>query len=247
MRRPEPDGDVIAGRRPVAELLRARRRRAREVLTSDPDRLPPDLVAPCEELGVPIRWVGESVLTRMAGIQTHQGVVATADALPAATLGDLCDVSGFLVALDEVVDPRNLGAALRVADAMGAAGVVVSSRRSSPVTPTVVKASAGAIEWVPLVTVGNLAGALSELRDRGRWIIGLDTEGVHLESSNLLGEPLVLVAGAEGSGIRPKIRRLCDELLSVPMWGNVGSLNVVTALAIGAYVVSVRHNTDSSP
>lgn len=247
MHRPEPDGDVIAGRRPVAELLRARRRRVREVLTSDPDRLPPDLVAASAEVGVPIRRVGESVLARMSGIQTHQGVVATADPLPAVELGDLCDGSGFVVALDEVVDPRNLGAALRVADSMGAAGVVVAGRRSSPVTPTVVKASAGAIEWVRLVTVGNLAGALSELRDSGRWIIGLDPEGVHLESSNLLGEPLVLVAGAEGGGIRPKIRRMCDEVLAVPMWGNVASLNVVTALAIGAYVVSVRQHADSAP
>lgn len=232
---------MVAGRRPVAELLRARRRDVHRVLAVDPGRVPPDIAASCRELGLQVEAVDASRLQRLAGIASHQDVVAFADPFPLVELADLAGGSGFLVVLDEVADPRNLGAVLRVADAMGAEGVVISGRRAAPVTPAVLKASAGAAEWVRLAVVGNLAGALSELRDRGRWLVGLDADGSDIRDCRLLGEPVALVGGAEGRGLRQRIRRLCDVIVAIPMRGEVGSLNVSTAVAIGAYLAAQGH------
>lgn len=151
-----------------------------------------------------------------------------------------------MLALDELTDPRNVGAILRTAEAAGAAGVLLTRDRMPGLPPALVKSAAGAVEWLPLVRVTNLARALEALRDRGYWIVGLDgaaERSVH-DPDGFPGLPCVLVAGAEGSGLRHLTREYCHRLLRIPMVGRVESLNASVAAAVGLY--ELRRLADAS-
>ncbi len=139
-----------------------------------------------------------------------------------------------MVILDGIEDPHNLGAILRSADGAGAHGVIIPARRADGLTEVVAKASAGAIEYVPVVKVGNLAQAIDELKSRGLWIAAVDMDGTPYASANLKG-PLALVIGAEGSGVSRLVREKCDLAVSIPMKGRVNSLNASNAAAIVLY------------
>jgi 23S rRNA (guanosine2251-2'-O)-methyltransferase len=204
--------DVIYGRRPVAEAQRGRRR-VRRVWTSD------DLSA--------------HELTRLAGSPDHQGVVAEVDPYPYADPREVVDrPDALVVALDQVQDPRNLGAVCRSAEAAGAAGVVIPSRRSAAVTAVAVKASAGAVEHLRVARVPNLADWLGIAKEAGAWVYGAQSGAKTPYAGADLTGKVVLVLGSEGGGLRRRVAQGCDLLVSIPLRGKVESLNVSAAAAV---------------
>jgi 23S rRNA (guanosine2251-2'-O)-methyltransferase len=205
------ESQVIYGRRPVEEAERGRR-------------------------SVHRMWRAPEVsgeeLERLCGSPDHQGVVAEVDPYPYADPNALLRREGaLLVALDQVQDPRNLGAVCRSAEFAGAAGVVIPERRSAEVTAVVCKASAGAVEHLDIARVRNLADWLAEAKQAGYWIWGADAEASQAPWDVDLSGPTVLVLGGEGKGIRPRVASACDGLISLPQGGKVDSLNVSSAAA----------------
>jgi len=235
--------EVLYGLHPVEEALRAGRRRFDQVLVSNErhDARLEKLVAQCRESGVRVRKESREQLTVMAKTPTHQGVVAFVRPQEFLTIEDLYEpLTGssqarLLLALDGVEDPQNLGALLRVADGAGVDGVVLTERRSAPLSPVAVKASAGAAEHIRIARVVNLVRALEDLKEHNLWIIGLDERGeTDYDRFDLTGD-CVLVLGREGDGLHDLVRRTCDHLLRIPMAGGVSSLNVSAAGAVVLY------------
>jgi 23S rRNA (guanosine2251-2'-O)-methyltransferase len=230
----------------VRELLLAGRRRVREILVAadqDDVELLQDIVDLALNEGVAIREVSRRRLLAEAHTEAPQGVIAKAAPLPEVDLDDLLAAGGtpFLVALDGVTDPGNLGAVLRSAECAGVNGVILPRHRATHVTPAVTKAAAGAIEYLPMSIVGGLASALLRLRDQGVHVVGLDAAGDRsLFDLRLADTPLCLVLGAEGRGLSRLVRQRCDELVSIPLLGNLASLNVAAAAALACYEVA-RH------
>lgn len=204
--------DFVYGRNPVREAQRGRRRVHRVWTAAD---------------------TGSAELTRLAGSPDHQGVVAEVDPFPYADpRGLLREPDALVVALDQVQDPRNLGAICRSAEAAGAAGVVICERRAASVTPAAAKASAGAVEHLPIARVRNLADWLAVAREQGAWIYGADAGAEASHSTLDLSGKVVLVLGGEGGGLRPRVEAGCDLLARIPTVGKVGSLNVSAAAAV---------------
>ncbi|MFL5899634.1 MAG: 23S rRNA (guanosine(2251)-2'-O)-methyltransferase RlmB [Solirubrobacterales bacterium] len=200
---------VIYGKQPVAEAERGRR------LVHRIWRAP--------------ETSGEE-LERLCGSPDHQGVVAEVDPYPYVGAGELLlKENALLVALDQVQDPRNLGAVCRSAEAAGAAGVVIPDRRSAEVTAVTCKASAGAVEHLPIAHVRNLADWLAEAKEAGFWLWGADADATQAPWDVDLTGPTVLVLGGEGKGIRPRVASACDGLVAFPQRGRVESLNVSAA------------------
>jgi 23S rRNA (guanosine2251-2'-O)-methyltransferase len=182
-------------------------------------------------------WTSEDLpapeLTRLAGSPDHQGVVAEVDPYPYADPRELLErPDALIVALDQVQDPRNLGAVCRSAEAAGAAGVVVPSRRSAAVTAVASKASAGAVEHLQVARVPNLADWLAAAKDAGAWIYGAESGAPTPYASADLTGKVVLVLGSEGGGLRRRVAQSCDLLVSIPLHGRVDSLNVSAAAAV---------------
>ena len=234
--------DVLYGVHPVAEALKSGRRRFDHVLVAaerHDDRLA-SLVAHCKQLGVRVRQEAREHLTQLAGTAAHQGVVAVVRPKELLTIEDLFEApdpnqARLLLALDGVEDPQNLGALLRVADGAGVDGVIVTERRSAPLSPVAVKASAGASEHLRIARVVNLVRALEELKQQNIWVIGLDERGeTDYDRFDMTGN-CVLVMGREGAGLHDLVKRTCDHLLRIPMSGGVSSLNVSTAGAVVLY------------
>jgi 23S rRNA (guanosine2251-2'-O)-methyltransferase len=217
------EGQIIYGRQPVEEAERGRRR-VRSVWRA-PEASPEEL-------------------ERLCGSPDHQGVVAEVDPYPYGDPNALLRREGaLLVALDQVQDPRNLGAVCRSAEFVGAAGVVIPERRSAEVTAVVCKASAGAVEHLDVARVRNLADWLGEAKDAGFWVWGADAAGSQAPWDVDLSGPVVLVLGGEGKGIRPRVASACDGFVALPGHGRVGSLNVSVAAA-GLLFEAVRQRAD---
>jgi 23S rRNA (guanosine2251-2'-O)-methyltransferase len=234
--------EVLYGLHPVEEALKAGKRRFDHVLVArerQDDRLE-RLVNLCRQAGVRVRQEAREQLTVMAKTEGHQGVVAMVRPQEILTIEDLFEptssgTSRLLLALDGVEDPQNLGALLRVADGAGVDGIVLTERRSAPLSPVAVKASAGAIEHLRIARVVNLVRALEELKRQNLWIIGLDERGQSdYDQFDFTGD-CVLVLGREGAGLHDLVRRTCDHLLRIPMAGGVSSLNVSAAGAVVLY------------
>ena len=237
--------DVLYGLHPVEEALKAGKRRFDHVLVArerHDDRLE-RLVAACRQAGVRVRQEPREQLTEMAQTAMHQGVVALVRPQELLTIEDLYEPDGgraggsarLVLALDGVEDPQNLGALLRVADGAGVDGVVLTERRSAPLSPAAVKASAGAAEHLRIARVVNLVRALEDLKQRNLWVIGLDERGQEdYDEFDWTGN-LVVVLGREGAGLHDLVRRSCDHLLRIPMAGGVSSLNVSAAGAVVLY------------
>jgi len=236
--------DFLYGLHPVEEALRAGKRRFDHVLVArerHDDRLE-KLIAKCREMGVRVRSESREQLTQMAQTSAHQGVVAIVRPQDFLAIEDLFapdpakpNAARLLLALDGVEDPQNLGALLRVADGAGVDGVVITERRSAPLSPVAVKASAGATEHLRIARVVNLVRALEELKQQNLWVIGLDERGsTDYDRFDLTGD-IVLVLGREGAGLHDLVKRTCDHLLRIPMAGGVSSLNVSAAGAVVLY------------
>jgi len=234
--------EVLYGLHPVEEAVKAGRRRFDQVLVARErhDERLERLVALCREAGLRVRQEPREELTQLAQSPAHQGIVALVRPQESLSIEDLFEpvapgAHRLLLALDGVEDPQNLGALLRVADGAGVDGIVLTERRSAPLSPVAVKASAGAAEHLRIARVVNLVRALEDLKRRNLWIIGLDERGsCDYDQFDLTGD-CVLVLGREGAGLHDLVRRTCDHLLRIPMAGGVSSLNVSTAGAVVLY------------
>lgn len=197
-----------------------------------------DIAARAKAAGVALHVADAARLTSLCGPGPHQGVVAIVDnALPHVTLDDVLDdpvEAPFLLILDGVTDPHNLGACLRSADAFGAQAVIVPKDRAVGVTATVMKTASGAADTVPVIAVTNLARTMRELKEREVWLVGADAGGESLVTADLRG-PMAWVLGAEGSGLRRLTRESCDRIVGIPLSGTVESLNVSVAAGICLY------------
>jgi len=222
---------ILYGRNPVREALRSSRRVVHRVWATEAAQKTEDWLAEAAELHTADAvWIEER-----AGSADHQGICAEAEGYPYADPGRLlAGEDALVVALDEVQDPHNLGAVCRVAEVAGAAGVVIPERRAAEVTPATCSASAGAVEHLAVAKVRNLADFLIGAKDGGAWIYGADPSGVDYAEPDYRGR-VVVVLGAEGKGIRPRVAAACDELVALPVRGRVESLNVSTAAAALVY------------
>jgi 23S rRNA (guanosine2251-2'-O)-methyltransferase len=237
-------GDQVEGRRAVLELLRAGRRRTRDIWMAEGLGDTP-VLREIETLAagakVRVQRVTRSRLDAEARTSAPQGVLAHAAALEPVDLDDLCAAPStpFLVALDGVTDPQNLGALLRSAEGAGATGIVLPRHRAVHVTPAVTKAAAGAVEYLPMALVPGLPAALARVRDRGVWVVGLDAGGEEsVFGLSLATDPILLVLGAEGRGLSPLVRRRCDVVAGVPLAGRLASLNVAAAGTLALFEVA---------
>lgn len=234
--------EVISGRNPVLEALRAGRPARRVLLAKGVKGKAVEAIEGlARSRAIPVEYVSRSVLDTRAGGVDHQGVLAEVSPIRYWDLPALLDSvqaqgeDPFLVLLDQVEDPHNLGAVLRCADAAGAHGVLIPERRAAGVTATVAKTSAGAVEYVPVCRVKNLARAIDELKERGIWVVGADMSGDQLHTEASLTGPLAIVIGSEGRGLRRLIAEKCDFLIRLPMFGRVNSLNASVAAGILLY------------
>ena len=188
--------------------------------------------------GVPIRWEERPVIDRMAEGTVHQGIIAISAALSYADFDVLFKPeTPLVVVLDGVEDPHNLGAVMRTAEACKAAGVVVPERHSAPLSATVVKASAGASSYIPVVRVKNLVNAIDEMKERGLWVVGLDPAGSKDWTAFDYKGPVAVVLGGEHRGLRRLVRERCDVLVRLPMLGKIASLNISVAAGVVLYEV----------
>ncbi len=232
--------NLICGINPVLEALAAGTRHFDRLLIVKGlrSRRLSDAIRRATHLGIPLRFEMRETLDRMAGGVPHQGIIAVVSEKPVLSLESLLDAAhppALLVVLDGVEDPRNLGAILRTAEAAGADGVVLPERHSAGLSETVARASAGALEHVPVARVGNLVQALGTLKARGVWVVGFDAAGTERWDAVDLARPVALVLGGEGRGIRRLVREHCDHLVSIPHFGHVASLNVSVAAGIALY------------
>jgi 23S rRNA (guanosine2251-2'-O)-methyltransferase len=239
---------VIYGINPVLEALRAGRVKTVRVADRGSARLA-DLERAAAARGVDVRRVSTAELDRAARGGVHQGAVAELRSVATVGLRDL--VAGashapLLVVLDGIEDPHNVGAILRTVDAAGGHGVVRQSRHAAPLDGAVAKASAGAVLHVPIADVVNIARALEELKEAGVWTVGLAGEARTRYDEVDLTLPTALVLGAEGKGLRRLVRDRCDWLVSIPMAGRVGSLNVSVAAGIALFE-AVRQRRGVTP
>lgn len=234
-------GEQVEGRQAVRELLLAGRRAVRELVVHDGGD---ELVDLARDLGVATRVVGRGAFDALARTEAPQGVLAQAEPLRETPLDELIGSGGdapFLLALDGITDPGNLGAILRSAECAGVTGVVLPRHRAVHVTPAAAKAAAGAIEHLRLALVGGLPTALLELKEAGIWVVGLDAAGPQpVYDLPLAADPVALVVGSEGQGLARLTRERCDVLVHIPMRGQLSSLNAGAAAAVACFEIARR-------
>jgi len=237
--------EIIVGINPVMEALRSgrpiRRLLIAEQRKSDRDVM--EIIRLAKQGGVEIRMTSRDVLNREAPNAVHQGVVASAAAREYASLEDVLQIPAqrgqtplFLI-LDGVEDPRNLGAVLRTAEAAGVHGVIIPERRAAGLTETVAKAAAGALEYIPVVKVVNMVNTIEDLKKAGIWIAAAEANGDMQYWDADFVRPTALVLGGEGKGVRRLVREHCDYTLSLPLMGQISSLNVSVAAGVMLYEV----------
>lgn len=234
--------DVLIGRNAVIEAIRSGRG-INKLLIADGDKegSVKEVISLAKEQGIVIQFVERSKIESIAGGLRHQGVLAYVAPVAYSDLETILQAAEtkgeapFLLLLDELEDPHNLGALLRTADATGVHGVLIPKRRSVPLTATVAKTSAGAVEYVPVARIGNIAQTLRKLKDKGFWVAGADMDGSQNYYEADLTGPLVLVVGSEGHGMSRLTKEQCDFIVKMPMVGKINSLNASVAGSILMY------------
>ena len=243
--------DKIIGINPVTEALRSGRPIQRLLVAEQrkTDRDVQAILRLAKSNGVEVRMTTRDALNREVPQAAHQGVVAFASAREYAELDDILQLPAqkgqtplFLV-LDGVEDPRNLGAILRTAEAAGVHGVIIPERRAVGLTETVAKAAAGALEYVPVVKVVNITNTIEELKKAGVWVVGAEAGGERAYWDADFVRPTALVLGGEGKGVRKLVKERCDYLVSLPLMGNINSLNVSVAAGALLYEVLRQRRT----
>lgn len=236
--------DIIIGRNSVSEALRSGRA-VDTLLVARGERSGSvsKLIAIARDKGVVVKEVDPKKLDFMCAHGNHQGVIAQCAVKEYSDVEDIFALAAergeppFIIVCDEIEDPHNFGAIIRTAEAAGAHGIIVPKRRSAPLSFAVGKASAGAVEYLPVARVGNLVSAIEELKERGVWIYCADMDGEPYYKTDLRG-PIALVVGSEGSGVGRLVKEKCDFCLSLPMKGQINSLNASVAAGIIMYEIS---------
>ena len=241
---PELPEDMLAGRNAVMEALKGSSRINRlMVADGSSEGSIRELIAVAKEKGVPVQFLERSKLDSMAKGIRHQGVLAQVSPVEYVELQDILSKARekqedpFIILLDELEDPHNLGAILRSADAAGAHGVLIPKRRSCPLSATVAKTSAGAVEHVPVARIGNIVQTIKALKEEGLWVAGADMDGKNYYEADLTG-PLLLVVGSEGQGIGRLVKEQCDFIVRIPMLGAINSLNASVAGSVLMFEVT---------
>lgn len=234
---------TIEGRNPVMEAFRSGKTVDRLfILDGCKDGPVLSIVREAKKQGSLINYVKKERLEQMSETGKHQGVIAYLASYSYSELDDIFDLAEkkgeapFIVLLDELEDPHNVGAIIRTANLAGAHGVIVPKRRAAGLTATVAKASAGALHYTPVVRVTNLTATMEELKKRGLWFVCADMGGTVMYDVNLTG-PIGLVIGNEGSGVSRLVRQSCDMTASIPMKGDIDSLNASVAMGVLAYEI----------
>ncbi len=235
--------DIIFGRNPVLEALKGDRTVEKILVSKGLKGTGKELINTAKDAGIRIEHVDKTVLDKVAGTDSHQGVIAMVTTYRYAEgieqLIEYAERKGeypFIVVLDKIKDPHNLGAIIRTAHCCGVHGVVIPKKNAAGVTQTVVKVSAGAVEYLPVVRVANIAHTLERMKGLGLWIAGADMNGEIMYDVQLTG-PLGLVIGSEGKGISRLVREKCDFVAKIPMKGRVASLNASVAAGILMYEI----------
>lgn len=237
--------NLIIGRNPVMEAVKSGRQIEKLMMQKDGEGSVRKIASMARERKIQIQYVDRIALDKLCPGRPHQGVAAFTAAHGYCELEDILNAAKekgedpFVIVLDGLEDPHNLGAIMRTADAAGAHGIVIPSRRAVGLTETVAKASAGAIEYVPVAKVGNIVQALERLKEEGLWIAACDMDGQCYYEAELAG-PIAVVVGGEGQGVSRLVRENCDYVLSIPMKGEISSLNASNAAAILMYEVFRR-------
>jgi len=230
----------ICGVHAVYEALASQRQPIERIHISREAHSPKlkEIIDLARERGVPVRKEERAILDRMSDGAVHQGIIAISAALKYGNFEALFKSKNpLLVVLDGIEDPHNLGAVMRTSEACQASGVVVPERHSAPLTATVIKASAGASSYVPVVRVKNLVSAIEVMKERGLWIVGVDPAGTQNWTDFDYKGATALVLGGEHRGLRRLVREHCDVLVRIPMLGNIASLNISVAAGIVLYEV----------
>lgn len=233
--------DVVVGRHSVAAVFKAGRRGVTAVIIDGGVGGPAidEIRALARAATVPVSNVMGRDLEPLAGGDFHQGVAAYVEKLPEVLLEDIAAAAVAegdpIVVLDHVEDPRNLGAVIRSAAALGAAGVLVPDRRQAPITPAVGKAAEGGLEYVPVISVGNVAQALRKLKNAGIWCYALEADGEAVVGQFGFGKGAALVLGGEDAGVSGPARRECDAVVAIPLAASINSINVAAATAVALF------------
>lgn len=238
--------NILAGRNPVREALKSGRPVDKVLFTQgESSGSLGEILTLAREKGVPVQAVDRARLDSLSGNVRHQGIMAYIAAREYAGLEAILAGAGespFILLLDEINDPHNLGAILRTAEAAGVDGVVIPKRRAVSLTPVVARASAGAVEYVPVARVANMVQTIGALKEKGIWVVGADAGARDLYWNARLDGPLALVIGGEDKGLGRLVKENCDFTVRLPMVGKIGSLNASVAAALLIYE-AVRQRT----
>ena len=239
--------DIICGKNAVTEALRSGREIEYLMCAKGAKGAVVPIIAECKKRGIPVKEMPKEKLDFKLGGQNHQGMAVVVSSGEYCELSELIEKSkqnspALIMILDCIEDPHNLGAIIRTAETAGATGIIIPKRRSAGLNTTVYKVASGALEYVPVSRVGNLAAAIDELKANGIWVYGADMHGEDIYSTDLTGNVAVVV-GSEGSGISRLIKEKCDFLVKIPMFGKINSLNASVAAGIMMYeAVRQRQN-----
>lgn len=236
------ESDLVAGRNPVLEALRGGRPINKLFMAKGvTGAVIKQIQNLAREKQIPVQQVERIYLDRMLPQTSHQGIIAHAAAKEYVTVDDILERTGeedcFLILVNKVTDPRNLGAIMRTAEAVGVHGIVIPSRRSASLTPSALKAAAGAHEYIPAARVTNMAQTIRYLQRKNIWVVGADACATKIFWDVRLDGPIALVVGGEDKGLGTHIRQCCDLLVRLPMTGQTGSLNTSVAAAVLSYEV----------
>lgn len=240
--------DLLIGRNPVTEALKSGRSMEKVILQKGGGGSLGMIARMTKDRGIVVEETEKAALDRLAAGGAHQGAAAVVSAHSYAELEDVLKTAAdrgedpLLVVLDGIEDPHNLGAIMRTAECAGAHGVIIPKRRAAGLTETVAKSSAGAIEYMPVVRVTNIAMTLEKLKEQGIWVYACDMDGALYTEQSLTG-PAAIVVGAEGAGVSRLVREKCDGIVSIPMRGKINSLNASNAAAILLY--EIRRQRDA--
>ena len=238
--------ELLIGRNPIIEAL-ASSRSIIKIMTAKGQSggSIAEITAKAKKAGIPVQEVDRKKLDFMTGGAVHQGVVALCAMKEYSSVEDILKLAEdrgeapFIIILDEIEDPHNLGAIIRTAECAGAHGVIIKKRRSAGLTYTAYKAAAGALEYVPVARVNNISDAIDDLKARNIWVYGADMDGEDYRKTNFSG-PAALVIGNEGKGISRLVREKCDVIVSLPLKGRISSLNASVAAGVLMYKIAEK-------